>query len=120
MQAHPDPPAPADPDGLGASRSPLRLSTVRNPLGVVLDRLGDDARERALHEFVGLANRLLVADGGDTGDPAAHRAALETGAGGVTIALEGRGAVQPADLERTSSGPMWSFPQAPSRSCTET
>ena len=44
-----------------------------------------------LHEFLGLGNRLIVADGCDTGDPAAHRVALEKAAGYVGLALKARG-----------------------------
>jgi len=41
-----------------------------------------------LSDLVSLANRVLVADRGDTGDPAAHRGALERAAGSIAIALE--------------------------------
>ena len=84
-------PAPADPDGLPAPRSPLRASGgVMARLAADLDRLPEGLRERALYEIVAVANRVLVADGGDTGDPGAHRAALDKAAATVALALEAR------------------------------
>ncbi len=78
----------------------LRSPRARTVLVPAVDRLGDEARDRVLFEFVALANRVLVADGADAGDPAAHKAALETAAGYVTIALEARDA---ADAARAAS-----------------
>ena len=92
VRVHPWPPLPTDPDSLSVPVSPLRLPTVGNQLQGALERLEDEARERALHEFFALGNRLIVADGSDTGDPALHRAALEKAAGYVGLALEVRGA----------------------------
>jgi Family of unknown function (DUF6178) len=84
-------PAPAAAPG-GTPVAILRSPRARTVLVPALDRLDDDARDRVLFEFVALANRVLVADGADAGDPAAHKAALETAAGYVTIALEARDA----------------------------
>jgi hypothetical protein len=86
------PPAP------GSSSVPvaiLRAQGARPLLVPAVDRLESDARDRVLFEFVALANRVLVAENGDAGDPAAHKAALETAAGYVTIALEARDAGEP-------------------------
>jgi hypothetical protein len=100
-RSHPRPPAPVDPDGLAAPLSVLSLPIVRDHLGPALERLGDEMRDRVLHEFFGLGNHLLVADGRDTGDPAAHRAALEKAAGYVGIALEIRGVSNAARASET-------------------
>lgn len=97
---HPRPPESADPDGLAAPRSPMRLPAVRDRLGAALDGLSGEVRERAFHELVGLANHLLVADGAEPREPAAHREALDKGAGSVNIALEARGADEPDELQR--------------------
>jgi hypothetical protein len=99
--SHPRPPAPVDPDGLAAPLSLLSLPIVRDQLGPALERLGDQMRDRVLHEFFGLGNHLLVADGEDTGDPAAHRVALEKAAGYVGIALEIRGVSNAAHASET-------------------
>ncbi|MHC4430100.1 MAG: DUF6178 family protein, partial [Planctomycetota bacterium] len=101
VRTHPSPPQPVDPDGLAAPLSPLSLPAVRHNLGAALERLDDDARDRVLHEFFGLGNRLLVADRGDTGQPAAHRAALEKAAGYVGIALEDRAVHDAAQAAET-------------------
>jgi len=46
--------------------------------------------------LLSLANRLLVAEAADTGDPAAHRVAIRKAAGYLGIALGARGAEGPA------------------------
>jgi hypothetical protein len=93
---HPAPLPPADADGLTTPVAPLRLLDDRSPLLAAMHRLSDASREQVLHELLSLANKLLVADGEDTGDPEAHRRALEKGAGYVAIALEARGLDDPA------------------------
>jgi hypothetical protein len=60
-----------------------------------LNRMAPSEREAALMGIVALANRVLVADEGDTGDPAAHRKAVAKAGGYVAIALEIRGARDP-------------------------
>ena len=90
VRVYPQPPQPTDPDSL-APLVPLRLPAVRDRLRGALEQLDDEARERVLHEFFGLGNRLIVADGSDTGEPREHRAALEKAAGYVGLALEARG-----------------------------
>jgi len=92
VREHPQPPPPLDADGPLVPRSALNLPAVQEQLGAALERLDDDARDRVLHEFFGLGNRLLVADRADAGEPLAHRAALVKAAGYVGIALETRGA----------------------------
>lgn len=74
----------------------LRLLGAEDPLVAAVDRLPEELRSSALHELVCVANRLLVVDGADTGDPAAHREALCKAAGYVSLALEARHALQPA------------------------
>jgi len=87
--------APALPAG-GAPVAVLRAGRARGVPAPAVDALAGDVRDRVLFEFVALANRVLVANAGDAGDPAAHRAAIETAAGYVTIALETRDAPTPA------------------------
>jgi len=86
---------PAIPEGAVAPVALLRAAPARVVLVPAIDALGPDARARVLFEFVAVANRVLVADAGDPGDPAAHRAAMETAAGYVTIALETHDATSP-------------------------
>ncbi len=73
----------------------LGAGTEGTLLHAALDRMPAAEREAALSGLVALANRVLVADDGDTGEPSAHRRALEKGAGYVVSALEARGAVDP-------------------------
>ena len=91
VRAHPKPLQPRDVDGLSAPRSPLRVLSSGYALGKILEELPDEACEGALHELVSVANRLLVADAADTGDPEAHHATVRTAAGYIDIALEARG-----------------------------
>ena len=56
---------PDDDDALPASRAPLRLDTGQGTLIPAIDQLDDTIRERVLQELVGVAHRLLVADGAD-------------------------------------------------------
>jgi hypothetical protein len=91
-RSHPDPPSPAGADAVAAPRTALRTLGSRHLLVPALDRLRGEPRERVLHELGSLANRVLVADSADTGDPDAHRLALERAATYVAIALAARGA----------------------------
>ena len=91
VRAHPQPPRPADADGLRAPRIPLRVLSPSSVLTRVLEELSDDARDVALHELISVANRLLVANDADTGDPETHRATVRTAAGYIDIALQARG-----------------------------
>jgi len=83
------------PEG-GAPVAILRAVRARDVLLPAVDAIEGGARERVLFQFVALANRVLVADVADPGDPLAHKAALETAAGYVTIALEARDATTAA------------------------
>ena len=78
-----------DDDGVRTTRAPLRL-LQSGTLIEALDGLSDDAREHVLAGLLAVANRLIIADGAETGDPEAHRAAMRTVTGYVTIALDSR------------------------------
>jgi hypothetical protein len=91
LRTHPRPLPPKDHDGLQASRAPLRLLAEDDLLPRLLQQLLPDARDRALHELISVANRLIVADAADTGDPETHRVTLRTAAGYIELALEARG-----------------------------
>jgi len=101
LRSHPDPPGAVDPDGLQAGRSPLMPLETRVPLADVIDSLRGEVRERVLHEAVSLANRLLVADGADAGEPAAHREVLQKAAAYIGIALQTRNAEAIGPAART-------------------
>lgn len=91
LTAHPQPPRPTDPDGLEASRTFLVALAPDSLLSPSLDFLSGERRERVLFEFLSVANRILVADGADTGDPQEHRAAIRKAAAFVEIGLASRG-----------------------------
>jgi hypothetical protein len=84
-------------DGLDASRLSLMVLPRESSIVTAIESLPGDARERVLFEMLSLANRILVADAADTGDPAAHRAAVAKAAGYLGVALELRGTDRPAD-----------------------
>jgi len=95
---HPEPARPAETDGLAASRLALSVARGSNAdarLAPVIDALPAAERERALHEMASLANRLLVADQADGGDPDSHRAALTKAVSFISVALQLRGATAP-------------------------
>lgn len=77
-------------DRLEGTRSLLLGGTARGLLALATERLDGGARETALLSVGAVANRILVAERWDTGDPAAHHAAFERVAGFVSIALEAR------------------------------
>jgi hypothetical protein len=89
-------PQPDDPDRLAASRCLVPLLAAHGPLAEAIDLLPEAAREHTLHGLVSVANRLLVADAEDSGDPEAHRRALNKAAGYSHIALSARGALDSA------------------------
>jgi hypothetical protein len=97
---HPAPPEAESDDAVAAPRLPLREIAVRDPLMFALDGLPDDDRERMLHELISVANRLLVADGVDPGDPEAHRASVRKAVGYVGIALAARHAAEGSGAAR--------------------
>jgi hypothetical protein len=98
--AHPEPLEPADRDGLAAPRVLVATVPTRE-ITTAIDALPPESRERVLHEFVSLANRLLVADRADAGDPSAHRGALRKAAGYLSIALRDRAANDPSRIGST-------------------
>lgn len=93
-------PVPTDRDGLAASRRALMPTWSPPALVAATDLLDGERRERVLHEAVSVANRLLVADGADAGEPEHHRAALAKAAAYLGIALETRGAAEPEAIAR--------------------
>jgi hypothetical protein len=99
-RTHPRVPEPPLADALASPRTPARVSGEEAWIAAAVDSLDGAARERVLHELVSLANRVLVADGADTGDPAAHRAALSKAIAYVRIAIEARGASDRASAAR--------------------
>jgi hypothetical protein len=82
-------------DGLAGARSLLLRQDTRGLLSRAIDSLDGPSREAAVFGISAVANRLVVAERWDTGDPAAHRLAFERAIGFVTIALEGRHATDP-------------------------
>ena len=92
---HPRPLPPSDADGLPASLHPLRVLPPEGRLARALADLPHDSRDGALLELISVGNRLLVADGADTGDPEAHHATLLTAAGYIDLALEAHGVDDP-------------------------
>ncbi len=98
LTTHPVPSDPIDPDGLRASRSALRELPDSDVLLAGIESMRGELRERALHELLSVANRLLIADGADTGDLASHREALRKASGVVRIALEARRVDDPRRL----------------------
>jgi hypothetical protein len=98
LLTHPRPLEPSDPDGLPASRLPLRQLGAAGALVAAIDRLPDEARERVLHELVSVANRLLMADSADPGEPSAHTGALDKAGAYVRIALEHRTLHDPSEV----------------------
>jgi hypothetical protein len=93
-EATPQPPAPAPEPGeaLAAPRAALRAMGADALISRAVDRLSDADRERVLLSLMAVANRVLVADGGDAGSLEAQRAAVERAAAYVTCALTARGA----------------------------
>ncbi len=73
----------------------LGAGTEGSLLHAAINRMPATDREATLSGLVALANRVLVADDGDTGEPSAHRRSFEKAAGYVVSALERRGAVDP-------------------------
>ena len=79
-----------------ASHAPLMLFGSGSLLAEGLERVPAKAMERALQEIASLANAVLIADELDSGEPAAHRLALEKAASLIDIALAARGAGDPS------------------------
>jgi len=94
--AEPMLPAAADEQALAAPRATLR---VLGPTGLIVhgvDAMTSADRERALFGLMALANRVLVADGGDAGSIETHALVMGRAGAYVGIALESRGATDGA------------------------
>jgi hypothetical protein len=94
--AEPMLPALADREAFAAPRAALR---VLGPTGLIVhavDAMTPADRERALFGLMALANRVLVADGGDAGSIETHALVMERAGAYVGIALEARGATDGA------------------------
>jgi hypothetical protein len=100
VRSHPLPLPPDDEEALAAPRLPLRLLPSRERLPAAIESLEPAQQDRTLAELIAVANRLIVADRIDPGDPSSHRESLLTAAGYVSIALEGRGAQQVDEVRR--------------------
>lgn len=91
----PLPPDPGEGAVLSGTRSPLVRLGGRLVLAKAADRLTGDEREVVLFGVVSLANKILVADVMDAGDPEAHKRAFEKAGSYVDVALEARGVRDP-------------------------
>ena len=89
-----------EPDSATAPRTLLRWVDSTGPMISALSRLPDVDRERVLGEVVSVANRLLVADSADTGNPDCHRGAMRRAASYLEIGLAVRGAATDVDASR--------------------
>ncbi len=84
-------------DAITVPRSALRARASAPRVVGWLESLPPAAFERVLFELTAVANKVLVADRADTGDPAAHRMAMERAVGFVEVALAERGVTHDAD-----------------------
>ena len=101
-------PTLVDEDGrIGASREALRLPAEQALLGPAIDRLTEPHHERVLAEVTAVANRVIIADGRDTGDRTAHSYAMDKVAGTLQLAFEELGIVSSqAAAERLETQPV--------------
>jgi hypothetical protein len=83
-----------------APRTPLRWVEPSRRMVAALARLPEVERERILGEVVAVANRVLVADSADTGDPDCHRGAMRRAASYLEIGLASRGGGSDSDASR--------------------
>jgi hypothetical protein len=90
--AEPMLPAAADEEALAAPRATLRVLGPTALIVHAIDAMSSADRERALFGLMALANRVLVADGGDAGSIETHALVMERAGAYVGIALEARGA----------------------------
>ena len=95
IEFHAEEALPEDAEVPVAPRTGLRVIGPRGVVASAVDLLAPATREGVLLQLTSLSNHLLVADGGDAGDPDAHRAAIEKGASFVGIALAARGVREP-------------------------
>jgi hypothetical protein len=89
-------PAAADEEALAAPRATLRVLGPTALIVHAVDAMSSADRERALFGLMALANRVLVADGGDAGSIETHALVMERAGAYVGIALEARGATDGA------------------------
>jgi len=94
--AEPMLPAAADEKALAAPRATLRVLGPTRTIVQAVDAMTPADRERALFGLMALANRVLVADGGDAGSIETHARVMERAGAYVGIALEARGAADGA------------------------
>jgi uncharacterized protein DUF6178 len=94
--AEPMLPAAADGAALPAPRAPLRVLGQTGLIARGIDAMSSADRERALFGLMALANRVLVADGGDAGSIETHALVMERAGAYVGISLEARGATEGA------------------------
>ncbi len=79
-----------------APRAALRVLGDAGLIGPAVDRLGDIERERVLFGLTALANRVMVADGGDPGLLDSHAQVFRRAGAYVELALLARGAADSA------------------------
>jgi hypothetical protein len=96
--AEPMLPAAADSEALAAPRATLRVLGQGGLIVHGVDAMTSADRERALFGLMALANRVLVADGGDAGSVETHAQVIERAGAYVGIALEARGAKDGASV----------------------
>ncbi len=99
----PDAPAAALDDETATPLAPFAVREDR-ALAEAVGRLAATEADGVLRQLVAVANRVLVADALDTGDPASHRSAMRKAAGLVNLAVEARvreGGERPEDTLRT-------------------
>jgi hypothetical protein len=94
-----EPPLPAalaNNETQAAPRAALRVLGQEGIIVRGVDAMSPADRERALFGLMALANRVLVADGGDAGSIEAHTLVIERAGAYVGLALESRGATDGA------------------------
>ena len=78
-------------DALAAPRASLRVLGSKALIVHAVDALKPEDRERVLFGLMALANRVLVADGGDAGSVETHTRVMERAGAYVGLALDARG-----------------------------
>jgi hypothetical protein len=82
---------PAEGEALAAPRASLRVLGANALIVHGVDAMTPETRERALFGLMALANRVLVADGGDAGSVETHARVIERAGAYVGLALDARG-----------------------------
>lgn len=96
LAAPPLPAALANSEAQAAPRAALRVLGQEGIIVRGVDAMSSADRERALFGLMALANRVLVADGGDAGSIETHTLVIERAGAYVGLALESRGATDGA------------------------